>query len=370
MKVFSILREVFTRASSSGMTVQRDAGKRVCAALRGYSEPMTSDDELIPDAILDQATAWIVRLQESPNDKAARAEFKGWLAQSDVHARAWAKSKRAWGRMGQVPSAFAHEWPRRTSHGGSAAVCPGFRPRRLGVRYAVIGLAACLFVALLLPSAQVWLIADYATAVAETSQISLEDGSTVHLGADSAMAVEFGAARRQVTLLRGEAYFDVVSDRERPFSVHADDLDVTVTGTAFDVGITDRSFSVTVGSGSVRVSRPGLKESGAVVLAPGQGLWIDRATGEASDTTTAGRTIAAWRSGHLIVENAPLTDVVAAIARYRRGVVVVADDALREKRVTGGYDLHDPERALRLLVAPYGGTVRQYTPWILVLSGD
>jgi transmembrane sensor len=36
--------------------------------------------------------------------------------------------------------------------------------------------------------------------------------------------------------------------------------------------------------------------------------------------------------------------------------------------VTGGYDLRDPQSALRLLVAPYGGTVRAYTPWMLVLS--
>lgn len=341
---------------------------------------MTSGNDLIPDPVLDQATGWAVRLHESPNDKAAQAEFAVWLAQGDVHARAWAKTQNALLQMGQIPAAFAHEWPRRRAGLATGEVTllgrsptyafPPVRNPRSGVRSVAVALAACLLLALAVPSLQLWLAADYVTSVAETRQVPLEDGSTIHLGADSAIVVKLQENRRQVTLLRGEAYFEVAPDRSRPFTVSADDLEVTVTGTAFDVAMTDRSLSVAVASGAVHVSRPGLKETGAVELAPGQGLLIDRATGAATDTAPSDGTVGAWRSGRLIVENALLTDVVAAIDRYRSGAVVIMDDTLREKRVTGGYDLRDPERALRVLVAPYNGTVREYTPWLLVLSGE
>lgn len=341
---------------------------------------MTSDDDLIPESVLDQAIAWAVRLHDSPNDMAARTELERWLAQGDMHRHAWAKTQKAWIQMGQVPATFAREWPRRhagqarggPSLAGSGPVesFPAVPRRRFGLRSAVVALAACLLIALAIPSLQVWISADYVTAVAETRRISLEDGSTVYLAADSAIAVNLKEGRRQLTLLRGEAYFEVAPDRSRPFSVRADDLNVTVTGTAFDVGFTERSFSIAVASGSVRVSRLGLKETGTVDLSPGQGVLIDRATGAGSDTAPTDRTVGAWRAGRLIVENTLLTDVVATIGRYRRGAIVIMDDALREKRVTGGYDLRDPEGALRVLVAPYGGTVREYTPWLLVLTTD
>jgi transmembrane sensor len=360
------------------MSVRKGANESIGASQRGHADSMASQDDLIPEPVLDQATAWAIRLHDAPDDEVARAELEEWLAQSDAHARAWARTKKAWLQMGQVPAAFAHEWPRRRSararartamfgRGRAEHLHPAPR-RRFGLRRVVFGLAACLAVALVLPSAQIWISADYMTAVAEIRQVALEDGSTVHLGADSAIEVKFADRWRQVTLLRGEAFFEVAPDRARPFSVHADDLDVTVTGTAFDVGFTERSFSVAVASGSVRVSRAGLGSSGAVDLTPGQGILIDRATGERTDTAPSPRTVAAWRTGRLIVENAPLPEVVAAIGRYRSGAIYVADAALREKRVTGGYDLRDPERALRLLVAPYGGIVTEYTPWLLVLS--
>src|SRR5262245_42247398 len=153
---------------------------------------MTSDDNLIPEPVLDQAVAWAVRLHDSPDDTAARAEFEGWLAQGDVQARAWAKTQKAWVQMGQVPAAFAQEWPTRR-----VASFPVAPRRRYGLRSAVAGLAACLLVALAIPTLRVWISADYATAVAETRQVPLEDGSTIHLGADSAVAVNLKEGERQ-----------------------------------------------------------------------------------------------------------------------------------------------------------------------------
>jgi transmembrane sensor len=305
-----------------------------------------------------------VRLHDAPGDVSLRAGFADWLAQSEVHARAWAQTRQAWTHLGQVLPEFAHEWPRRIAFARPLAR-RGSRRRALA---AAAGLAACLLLALGLSPIRVALLADHATAVAETRQIALADGSTVHLGASSAIDVRFSDGRRRVTLLRGEAFFEVTPDHARPFSVRAADLDVTVTGTAFDVGFTENSFAVAVARGAVRVSRAGLGATGSVDLAPGQGLIIDRKSGTHTDTTPAPRTIAAWRGGQLIVENMPLTEVVAQLGRYHPGLILVADDALRDKRVTGGYDLHDPQSALRLLVAPYGGTVRAYTPWMLVLS--
>jgi transmembrane sensor len=105
-----------------------------------------------------------------------------------------------------------------------------------------------------------------------------------------------------------------------------------------------------------------------VSLSAGHRFVLDRAAGKAATSDIALSSVAAWRNGRLVVENALLDDVVTAIGRYHSGAILVTDRTLRESRVTGVYDLRDPARALRVLSAPYGGVVRELTPYVLVLS--
>jgi len=347
------------------------AADEAFGCFEGRRVRMTSDHDRIPEPVLDQATAWIVRLQERPDDAGLRSGHAAWVAKSAVNARAWSLTKTAWRQMGAVPTAFAHEWPPRAPGKGTRGASPPARRwprRRLGALAA--GLAACLLVVAALPSLQLRFASDHLTAVGEARQLALEDGSRVHLAPESALALGFAADRREVTLLRGEAFFEVASDPARPFVVRAEALAVTVTGTAFDIGMTARSFFVSVAEGAVRVERGGAADSvDEVELGPGEGLLIDRASGRATAVAAAPASVASWRGGRLIVEDVPLTDVVAVLDRYRRGAILILDAALREKRVTGGYDLGDPDRALRILLAPYGGRVTELTPYLVLLSG-
>lgn len=324
---------------------------------------MAIDDDMIPDPVLEKASAWALRLQSLPDDAELRAGLAAWIAESNVHARAWALTQKAWRLTGRAKAEFAREWPahRPTTAGRCAA----------GKRFMAVSLAvaACLLLAVTVPGIQMRLATDHGTSVGQTRSVVLDDGSTVHLGADSAIAVAFGAAGRQLTLLKGEAFFEVTSDPGRPFSVRSGDLVATVTGTAFDVALTDRSFAVTVASGSVRVgSADSLTE--AVDLRPGQGVIVNRATRQARRIATPPSSVAAWRKGRLIVEDAPLMDVVSALSRHQEGRIVVASTGLRGKRVTGVYDLNDPIGALRILAAPYGGNVHELSPYLTLLSAN
>lgn len=325
---------------------------------------------MIPDAVLDAASAWAFRLQDAPDDSGLRAALAAWLAESEAHAQAWALTQRAWQVTGQTRAAFAHEWPARSPASRDPSNVTPLRRRRYGVRVAALALAACLLLVFALPVLRVQFNADHATAVAEIREVVLKDGSRVTLAARSAIAVAFTAGGRDVTLLEGAAYFEVVPDAARPFTVRAGDISTTVTGTAFDVGMTDRTVSVAVASGSVQVARTSDLSSPLADLTAQQGVVVDRATGSVAETVLQPGAVAAWRKGRLIVEDALLTDVVAALDRSHPGSITVASESLRAKRVTGVYDLTDPAGALQVLSAPYGGVVREFTPYLLVLSAD
>ena len=75
----------------------------------------------------------------------------------------------------------------------------------------------------------------YETPVGGQSRITLADGSTVILNTNSLLDISFSDKCRDVHLRRGEAYFDVVHDKARPFTVYADNYVVRDIGTAFDV---------------------------------------------------------------------------------------------------------------------------------------
>jgi transmembrane sensor len=65
---------------------------------------------------------------------------------------------------------------------------------------------------------------DYHTGTGEIRDIRLADGSHVLLNTDSAVSVDYQAAKRQIILHHGQARFSVAQDVQRPFEVQADKL--------------------------------------------------------------------------------------------------------------------------------------------------
>lgn len=308
--------------------------------------------ELTPSkASLEQASDWLLDLQAEP---ARFEEFDHWLHASPEHLTAWAQVNRAWSAIEQ-PSTTAH-WPTPTQ-----AV-----PLKSSRRNWSMLAAACVCVVAL---GTAWLNnpdwqADYHTGTAETRVVQLADGSKLTLAAHSAVNVDYSGNTRQVTLLSGEALFDVVHNARRPFQVDTRDVAVRVLGTSFDVARTDAGIKVEVREGAVGVNANGTPYR----LGAGQRLWLDAAQGGAQQSEIAPDDVATWVSGQQFFENATVLEVVEQLRKYQRGWIVIGDDAIGQKRVTGLYDLRDTQRALQALAKPVGGKVEQYSPLLTVLK--
>ena len=78
--------------------------------------------------------------------------------------------------------------------------------------------------------------------------------------------------------------------------------------------------------------------------------------------------IAAWRDGMIVAERETVSAVVAKIARWHRGRIMIAGPNFGSRRISGVFDLHDPVAALEAVVHPHGGKVRQISPWLTVVS--
>lgn len=311
--------------------------------------------------VLEEAMDWFLRLREDARHPAVEAEFSRWLQRSPAHAEAWQKACRTWEVLGEVTPVHAGSWQSRKVVTFSPPTS-----RRRG-RWVAGAAALAAVLALAAPSLLIRLQADYMTATAETRRVTLEDGTVVDMGADSAIKVEVAGSSRHVTLLQGEAFFDVAHDPARPFTVDTGGVEVAVLGTAFDVQLSSEETTVELARGIVSLS-PEPAASRAVELAPGEMAVVDHESGAVVRGTIAVEDIASWRNGRLFVNDVTIASVVEQLQRYHPAWIKVANRKLASRRVTGLYDLSNPDRALHALVEPYGGKVHAVSPYLRVLA--
>jgi transmembrane sensor len=345
------------------------------------------------DRIWNEAMDWLLRINAQPEDQSTKAALAAWLATSDAHAAAFAEARAIWDLTGRVSYKGGElsvvscqlsvgeqvpEFGVRSleSENPQPAIRPppplGGNPQSRGRRRAVLGigvsaLAACLAV-FFLPALVLQLTADYVTQVGETQVVMLDDGTRISLSTGSALRVSYTPEQRQVELLAGEAFFTVTPDPARAFLVRADRGIIRVLGTAFQVRLDQPTLSIAVQKGEVSVSRD-LPAAEKEVLRKGQALQLDLATGAAQRQQVTPDQIAAWRDGRLIVENWTVSEAINEIARYHRGMIMLTDDALAQKPISGVYDLQDPVAAVKAIVQPYAATVWELTPYVLIVSG-
>jgi transmembrane sensor len=211
------------------------------------------------------------------------------------------------------------------------------------IRHTLAGFALVAVLAMLLwlPGALRFWASDYHTGWGERREIALDDGSLIALNTHAALSVEFSPAQRVIKLLEGEAYFQVSHDPDRPFVVVTSHGVAEVTGTAFNVYEQFERMTVTVSEGRVRVYPEG-GENRAVELTAGLEVSGDgREVGPVLRVDVEQKL--AWREGLLVFSMQPLAAVVDELNRYFPGRIVIADPRIRERVVSGAFDLTRPQ---------------------------
>ncbi|WP_421809174.1 FecR family protein [Flagellimonas sp.] len=152
----------------------------------------------------------------------------------------------------------------------------------------------------------------------KTFQLVLSDGSLVHLNSGTSMKfpVNFLPDQERRVYLDGEAYFEVAKDKKRPFLVEANNIDVQVLGTHFNVSSYKGTepFAVLVeGSVSVSDKHEGESSRASQVIVPGQKASLT-SNGFAVEEVDVNDYLE-WRQGRLIFNNESFQEIVYKIER-------------------------------------------------------
>jgi transmembrane sensor len=316
-----------------------------------------TDEERTPERA---AADWYVLLREDPDDEGFRSGLAEWLATDRRNAVAWQG-------MLETAELINHAPAKRRGY----SLPPAVRTQRSWMRWktaALAAAAACVAV-VIAPGLNLWLSADHVTDTAQLQTMRLDDGSTVHLGPDSAVAVDYRGDARDVRLLSGQAMFEVAPDNARPFRVHARHVTTTVLGTQFDVRMIGAATSVAVRHGKVRVENAATPSVADRVLTAGEWVRVDPDMPLIEGTLPPDE-VGQWRTGHMPIRNRPIAEAIDEIRPWYGGIIILADARLGARQITGTYDFHDPVRSLGLIVAPYGGRITRITPWLVIVRAD
>ena len=176
-------------------------------------------------------------------------------------------------------------------------------------------------------------------------------------------------------LLRGEAFFEVAHNKERPFVVVAGDNQVTAVGTAFEVRYEPDHIDVTLVEGKVNVtstaepvampasvssSKTGLSKlsaSGSAMTA-GERLRVAKGAPAIIDAPRV-EAVTAWRRGEVMLDDTPLTDAIAEMNRYSKSALIIDESRIATLHVSGIYHTGDSEGFAQTVAQLYGLQVSQ-----------
>lgn len=315
----------------------------------------------VSDAAFAEASRWHARLREPDADAQTHAAFQDWLASDPAHFDAYDQADRLWAALGQPPGGQRDE-------AAIEALIDSTRPHRKLARGLFAGLLLCLAVA-----GADWmrrgglddLRADYIAPVGERRTVALADGSVVELNTDTAMAVDLHAGRRSVRLFRGEAFFQVEHDENRPFVVETREGEIRVTGTSFNVRVDGDVTEVGLLKGAVRLAAAAHPDA-PLILAPGEESDItSQVVGPARPFEAEAAT--AWRRGQLVFFRTPLAKVIEELNRYQRGRIVIWGADLRARPVTGVFDTRDPSAAIDMIERTLGVSSTRLTDALIIV---
>jgi transmembrane sensor len=191
-------------------------------------------------------------------------------------------------------------------------------------------------------------VQQFQTAQGERATFILDDQSRITLNTGSRVDVEFSGSSRQVALLRGEVYFDVEPDTERPFRVDTGTATVTAIGTAFNIYRRADTSDITVTEGLVQVTglpRAGRTPHSAMLQANEQLQASERGLGNSRQFDPAPLT--AWQRGEMIADEMPLLELTRELARYSDTRIVIRDRDVARLTVSGVFNLDHPDSVLQ-----------------------
>ena len=272
-------------------------------------------------------------------------QFNEWIEQDEVHAQQLEDFKRVWHSSNSIADFEAIDLNRNWS---AVQERISLQRETKTTNWKIYAAAAVVLLVIsfwfVLKPGQVEML-DY-TALEAGEELQLPDGSVVTLNKGAVLTYPeiFSERRREVTL-KGEAFFDVAHNPERPFSVLTGNSVTKVLGTTFNINQTPSDeFRLSLYTGKVSFTNDKFNE----VLIPGQEIVIN-AEGEFNKYTRAIDNAISWKTRKLVFDNTQMAKVVSDIEALYGVTIDITNAAFAECPITTTFDNESLDEVLETI---------------------
>lgn len=202
---------------------------------------------------------------------------------------------------------------------------------------------------------------DFKNTTAETYKHKLPDGSEVTLkyGSSLVYAQNFGQENRELEL-KGEAFFEVQRDPEKPFTISVEGTEVKVLGTSFNVNPTE-GVEVKVATGKVKLSAPqsGNNKPESVVLEAGMAARYDQEQAQITDVREVSGNEFFWVKKRLDYRETPLGEVAKDLRKHYKVKIRFGMSSLKNCPLTTTFENESIDSIILVIKNTFDLTVTQ-----------
>lgn len=199
------------------------------------------------------------------------------------------------------------------------------------------------------------------TQRAETTEITLPDGSKVTLNAGSHLRYKnnFGKENRMLSL-QGEAYFEVTKEEEKPFIIELRKAEVKVLGTSFNVKAYKgmESIEVTVAEGKVSVYEKKQPQKKVIAVA-GEKAEYKMHQKVIKKTENIDRNFDAWKTRSIVFENDSLYTIISTLSNVYHKSIELRNPEIKDCTVTTSFENEELETVFQVLESTLDITIEE-----------
>lgn len=182
-------------------------------------------------------------------------------------------------------------------------------------------------------------------------KIILSDGTKVWLNADTKITYpqKFLATEdTRTVVLDGEAFFEVAHNKEKPFIVKSNDLEIEVLGTRFNVSsyASSDQISTTLVEGSVKINNS-MDSIPELILKPSYQAAFNKNSEKLEVFKVNTTDFTAWMDNKILFKNEPFKDLILNIERAYNVNVINQIPELENERFTGEFDEENIEDVIK-----------------------
>ena len=188
-------------------------------------------------------------------------------------------------------------------------------------------------------------------------RLQLSDGTRAHLNAGSSLKypVKFLQGMERQVFLTGEVFLEVQKDSAHPFVVNADNLNIQVLGTKFNVTAypEDDTSDVVLLEGSVKLDSD-KGDLNPVVLKPGFKGSYDKNAHDIDTREVITGIYTSWMDGELVFRNMSFQNILKKLERHYDVVIVNNNKKLSSEKFNANFGNDSLIQVLENLKATYG----------------